>query len=111
MSLQLHGCGTYTVDLTAGTTAGVDTYQVTVVENTAPEGTSSIILAPNSSYEYFTPGDTDGDGEVDIGDFLFLLGNWGPCPDPCPPYCPADFDADCEVGIEDFLVVLGNWTI
>ncbi len=57
------------------------------------------------------PGDTNGDGIVGIDDFLFLLGTWGPCPDPCPPYCPADFNADCEVGIEDFLVVLGNWTI
>ncbi len=57
------------------------------------------------------PGDTNGDGIVGIDDFLFLLGNWGPCAEPCPPSCTADFDGDCTVGIGDFLILLGNWTI
>lgn len=56
------------------------------------------------------PGDADGDGEVGIIDFLEVLGDWGPCPQPCPPSCPADFDLDCEVGIDDFLILLGSWT-
>ena len=34
------------------------------------------------------PGDIDGCGNVDITDLLILLGSWGPCPDPCPPFCP-----------------------
>lgn len=55
------------------------------------------------------PGDVDGDGYVGIGDFLMVLGLWGPCPDPCPPGCPCDIDADCAVGIADFLIVIGNW--
>ncbi|MHC5008053.1 MAG: hypothetical protein ACYTGF_11915, partial [Planctomycetota bacterium] len=54
-------------------------------------------------------GDLDGDGHVNIVDFLLLLGAWGPCPDPCPPSCPADLDGDCQVNVVDFLLQLGNW--
>ena len=62
-------------------------------------------------------GDLDGDGEVGILDFLFLLANWGPCPAPCPPSCVADIatspgakaTVDCTVDISDFLELLGNW--
>ncbi len=57
------------------------------------------------------PGDVDGDCIVGINDFLAVLGNWGPCPEPCPPTCTADLDGDCEVGINDFLLVIGNWTL
>ena len=55
-------------------------------------------------------GDVNGDGIVDVTDFLQLLADWGPCPIPCPPSCPADFDGDCQVGITDFLLLLANWT-
>ena len=54
--------------------------------------------------------DLDGDGIVGITDFLQLLDDWGPCPDPCPPSCAADLDGDCDVGINDFLMLLENWT-
>ena len=54
-------------------------------------------------------GDIDGDGEVEIDDFLALLAAWGPCPQPCPPSCPADLDEDCEVGINDLLILIANW--
>ncbi len=49
----------------------------------------------------------DGNGLVDIFDFLLLLALWGPCAD-CDD-CPADFDNDCTVGILDFLALLANW--
>jgi hypothetical protein len=26
------------------------------------------------------PGDLDGDGKVEVDDFLLLLAHWGPCP-------------------------------
>ena len=55
-------------------------------------------------------GDLDNDGMVGIVDFLQLLANWGPCPDPCPPVCLGDLDGDCNVGIVDFLELLINWT-
>ncbi|MHC4082592.1 MAG: DUF3466 family protein [Planctomycetota bacterium] len=56
------------------------------------------------------PGDLNGDGVVDVGDFLVLLTVWGPCPDPCPPSCLGDLDADCAVGVTDFLILLANWS-
>ena len=66
-----------------------------------------VILTPPSAP---IPGDADGDGIVGINDFLLVLGNWGPCPTPCPPTCLGDVDDDCVVGIQDFLLVLGNWS-
>jgi len=56
------------------------------------------------------PGDLNGNGMVDINDFLDLLAAWGGCADPCPPSCPADLDGDCNVGITDFLILLANWS-
>lgn len=53
-----------------------------------------------------TPGDTDGDGDVDVVDLLELLGSWGPCPG-----CPADFDGDDDVDVVDLLTLLANWTL
>jgi hypothetical protein len=55
-------------------------------------------------------GDIDGDGLVGVSDFLLLLANWGPCPDPCPPVCLGDIDGDCTVGVTDFLQILANWS-
>jgi hypothetical protein len=55
-------------------------------------------------------GDLDGDGLVNITDFLMLLARWGPCPEPCPPSCTADLDDNCEVNINDFLILLANWS-
>jgi hypothetical protein len=54
-------------------------------------------------------GDIDGNGIVNVSDFLLLLSAWGPCQD-CPPSCPGDFDGDCVVGVNDFLMLLANWT-
>jgi len=56
------------------------------------------------------PGDIDGNGVVDVNDFLLMLGAWGDCPDPCPPSCPADIDGNCSVDVNDFLILLANWT-
>ncbi len=56
-----------------------------------------------------TTGDIDGDGHVDVTDFLALLSAWGPCPG-LPAPCPADLDGDGSVGIVDFLVLLANWS-
>lgn len=52
--------------------------------------------------------DLDGDCMIGIQEFLIVLGNWGPCPDPPQP-CLGDINRDNQVGIEDFLIVLGLW--
>ncbi len=49
--------------------------------------------------------DLDGNGMVDIGDFLQLLAAWGNCATPCLE----DLDSDGAVGIEDFLQLLSEW--
>ncbi len=67
-----------------------------------------VILVQNSGLGI--PGDTDGDGIIDITDLLSVLGLWGACPAPCPPFCAADVNRDCAVDVEDLLIVLGNWT-
>ena len=83
--------------------------QQTAVDLTTPGFDNETGWGQVDAESALAPGDTDGDGDVDIDDFLFVLGNWGACPDPCPP-CLADFNGDCAVGIEDFLIVLGSWT-
>jgi hypothetical protein len=52
-------------------------------------------------------GDANGDGAVNVLDFLQLLGTWGPCADCCS--CAADFDSDCGVSVVDFLALLAWW--
>ena len=58
--------------------------------------------------------DIDGNGEVNAFDLAFLLGAWGPCPEPCVPgepsdTCAADIDADCSVNAFDLAILLGSW--
>ncbi len=94
------GGGTYSVTLTAGTATGLDRFVVT-----ADDGDGITTLAPNPALQYFVLGDLDGSGQVNILDFLLLLGLWGPCPDPCI----ADLDGDGAVTVLDFLIQLANW--
>ena len=49
--------------------------------------------------------DVNGDGMVDAGDLLDLLGAWGPCPAPCPE----DLFATGIVDAADLLALLANW--
>lgn len=67
-------------------------------------------LSGPTGFTFTIPGDLDNDGAVNVIDFLSLLGDWGPCPTPCPPTCLSDLDGDCAVGILDFLILLSNWT-
>jgi hypothetical protein len=48
--------------------------------------------------------DIDGNGSVDVNDFLILLGAWGP-----NPGHPADIDGNGEVDVNDFLDLLAMW--
>ncbi len=55
------------------------------------------------------PADLTGDDQVNIDDIFAILGLWGVCPDPCPPYCTGDLTEDCSVNIDDIFAVLGEW--
>jgi hypothetical protein len=98
------GCGT----ASEATADGVDghCYLIRVGGASAQSGTGqlSIDLEPDCQ------GDANGDGIINVTDFLIILSTWGACPPPCPPSCPADFDGDCSVGVTDFLILLANWT-
>ncbi len=54
-----------------------------------------------------TPGDLDGDGDVDAADLAGLLAAWGPCPPTAA--CAADLDGDGEAGPADLAILLANW--
>ncbi len=80
-------------------------------------GAGSVVEAGVDGVDVFTYvcdetvfGDLNDDGIVGINDFLILLAEWGPCADPCPPYCLGDIDENCDVGINDLLLLLANWT-
>ena len=53
--------------------------------------------------------DFNGDCFVEAADLAILLGSWGPCPDPCPPFCAADLSDDCMVEAFDLAILLGRW--
>ncbi len=55
------------------------------------------------------PADLTGDDQVNINDIFAVLGLWGDCPDPCPPYCTGDLTEDCTVNIDDIFAILGQW--
>ncbi len=55
------------------------------------------------------PADLTGDDVVNIDDIFAVLGLWGNCPDPCPPYCDGDLTEDCMVNIDDIFAILGQW--
>ncbi len=55
------------------------------------------------------PGDLTGDNQVNIDDIFAILGLWGDCPDPCPPFCEGDLTEDCTVNIDDIFAILGLW--
>jgi hypothetical protein len=54
--------------------------------------------------EVLCPADLNGDGFVNVSDFLHLLAEWGECPG-----CPEDIDGDGVVNVIDFLLLLAHW--
>jgi len=98
------GDGEYEIILTAGNAPGVDRFTIT-----ADDGVRPVILTPDLALTYFALGDVDGDGDVDFGDILVLIGQWGDC-DPAPTPCPADLNGDGTVSFADILVLIANWS-
>ncbi len=54
-------------------------------------------------------GDINKDCKVNVNDLLAVINAWGPCPQPCRPYCPADINHDCQVNVADLLAVINRW--
>jgi trimeric autotransporter adhesin len=54
------------------------------------------------------PGDTNGDGVVDVDDLVAVILGWGACPVP-PADCPADVNGSGEVDVDDLVMVILNW--
>ncbi len=73
----------------------------------ASEGPVQTLIVEGTPDDPASPGDLDGDGDVDAADLAALLGNWGACAD--PKDCPADLDGDGTVGASDLAILLGNW--
>ena len=69
-----------------------------------PQNDVNVAILLNNCQGQLCSADLDGDGSVDIDDFLALLAAWGPC-----DRCPEDLDGDGEVGITDFLELLAAW--
>ena len=69
----------------------------TVVENGVVIGDIDVVKDP-------CPGDSDGNGEVNIDDLLTVIGNFL-----CTGDCDGDADGNGEVNIDDLLMTIGNF--
>ena len=110
------------VDLSAGLGAGdiavvnPATGRARVVATTAMEvDRAGVLLVPPDKVIFFPlPGDFDGDGDVDLSDFVtFQLcfgGSNNPPAPTCPPGIDADLDGDGDVDLADFLIFQQNFT-
>jgi alpha-tubulin suppressor-like RCC1 family protein len=63
----------------------------------------SIALAVRRPAADGTPGDLDGDGQVNAADLAILLGAWGSAG-------PGDLDGDGQVNAADLAILLGLWS-
>jgi len=96
----VHAGASATIGYQDGTSGFVDLQFSFNLVGAVTNGTVLSLIIPESA-------DLDGNGRVDIADFLALLAAWGPCND-CPN-CPGDLDGDCTVGILDLLELLSRW--
>lgn len=55
------------------------------------------------------PGDTNGDGHVNVSDLLGVISHWGPCPAPCPWDIAPFRTGDGACNVSDLLAVISNW--
>ena len=60
------------------------------------------LALPTSIVCRLVPGDADGDGDVDLDDFAYLLSNFGQTG---KVWCDGDFDGDGDVDLDDFSIL------
>jgi hypothetical protein len=70
------------------------------------DGTNLATLTERLTATVGVPGDTDGNGFVDVADLVAVIGAWGPC----EGACPADLDGNAAVDVADLIIVLANWS-
>ncbi len=80
-------------------------YPIRIGGKNGEEGTGTLEIVQAGE----CPADLTGDDQVNIDDIFAVLGLWGDCPDPCPPYCEGDITEDCTVNIDDIFAILGEW--
>jgi hypothetical protein len=77
------------------------------------EGEIELAPADRDGKEYIPapkPGDINGDGRVDVDDFLLLVADWGACENGehlLGDICPVG--GDCMVDVDDLMIVINNW--
>ena len=93
--------GLYTATLTApiSFTAPFEAEGITV--NVSADGL--LVATDTFARQLTTPGDLDGDGEVNAGDLDLLLAEWG------LSGSPADADGSGTVDGDDLAIVINNW--
>jgi hypothetical protein len=93
------GYGEATFNITPETTGMMDVTVTAVNRDLLPyEGQAEVVEGGG------TPGDLDGDGDVDTADLLALLADWG-----CAGDCLGDVDGDGDTDTADLLMLLANW--
>jgi len=75
---------------------------------------ADVVILMQNSGAASVPGDFDGDGDVDLSDFLVFQQCFGGSNNPpaptCPPGVDADLDGDGDVDLADFLIFQQNFT-
>ncbi len=99
--------------------ADIDDWHLSFAMDISGDGSTIVgqALSPAGDVMGFTarlpgvpcPADLTSDDQVNIDDIFAVLGLWGDCEDPCPPYCVGDLTEDCTVNIDDIFAILGQW--
>lgn len=76
---------------------------------TEPGAASQTLIGSYKVCEPSSPGDTDGDGDVDLSDLGVVLAAYGLCEGDAGYAAAADFDANACIDLSDLGIVLANF--